>query len=73
MSAYSLRQAQLVNIPNDIFGHISFPAFSKIFSNSAIWKDGVIIGLLATLETLLCIEAVDKLDVHNRITPVNRN
>lgn len=24
------------------------------------------------LETLLCTEAIDKLDVHNRITPVNR-
>ena len=29
-------------------------------------------GLLATLETLLCIEAIDKLDRRNRITPVNR-
>jgi MFS superfamily sulfate permease-like transporter len=29
-------------------------------------------GILATLETLLCIEAVDKLDRRNRITPVNR-
>lgn len=28
--------------------------------------------MLATLETLLCIEAVDKLDRRNRITPVNR-
>jgi len=25
-------------------------------------NDGIIIGLLATLETLLCIEAIDKLD-----------
>lgn len=32
----------------------------------------MIIGLLATLETLLCVEAVDKLDKRNRITPVNR-
>ena len=27
---------------------------------------------MATLETLLCVEAIDKLDVRNRITPVNR-
>ena len=32
----------------------------------------MIIGLLASLETLLCIEAIDKLDKRNRITPVNR-
>ncbi|HUM45800.1 MAG TPA: SulP family inorganic anion transporter [Chitinophagales bacterium] len=71
-SAFSLQQAQLVNIPSNIFAGISFPDFSKLFSDAAIWKDGLIIGLLATLETLLCVEAVDKLDKHNRITPVNR-
>jgi len=71
-SVYSLKHTQLVNIPSDIFSKISFPDFSTFFSNAEIWKDGVIIGLLATLETLLCIEAVDKLDRHNRITPVNR-
>ena len=71
-SAYSLKHTQLVNIPENIFSKVSFPDFSKLFSQSSIWKDGVIIGLLATLETLLCVEAIDKLDRHNRITPVNR-
>ncbi len=71
-SGYSLKQTQLVNIPGNIFASISFPDFSKLFSNTVVWKDGVIIGLLATLETLLCIEAIDKLDRRNRITPVNR-
>ncbi|NOT93507.1 MAG: SulP family inorganic anion transporter [Ferruginibacter sp.] len=71
-SAYTLRPAQLVNIPSNIFSNISFPDFSKIFSNREIWVSGVLIGLLATLETLLCAEAIDKLDKHNRITPVNR-
>jgi MFS superfamily sulfate permease-like transporter len=68
----SLKPTQLVNIPGNIFKEISFPDFSQFFSKTQIWKDGVIIGLLATLETLLCIEAIDKLDEHNRITPVNR-
>ncbi len=68
----SLKQTQLVNIPSNIFSEIQFPALSKLFSNTEVWKDGVIIGLLASLETLLCIEAIDKLDRHNRITPVNR-
>lgn len=67
----SLKPAQLVNIPANIF-EISFPNIEKLFSNTDIWKAGMVIGLLATLETLLCIEAIDKLDVHNRITPVNR-
>ena len=71
-SHYSLKQTQLVSIPSNVFADISFPDFTKLFSNSEIWKDGVVIGLLATLETLLCIEAIDKLDKRNRITPVNR-
>lgn len=71
-SDFSLKQTQLVNIPSTIFASVSFPDFSKLFSNTAIWKDGILIGLLATLETLLCIEAIDKLDKRNRITPVNR-
>jgi MFS superfamily sulfate permease-like transporter len=71
-SAFSLRQTQLVNIPSNIIASIPFPDFQRLFSTTEIWKDGLIIGLLATLETLLCIEAIDKLDKRNRITPVNR-
>ena len=71
-SGFSLNQTQLVTIPSNIFSSITFPELSKLFSVAGIWKDGLIIGLLATLETLLCIEAVDKLDKRNRITPVNR-
>jgi MFS superfamily sulfate permease-like transporter len=71
-SGFTLKQTQLVNIPDHLFSNISFPDFSKLFSTSEIWKDGLIIGLFASLETLLCIEAIDKLDRRNRITPVNR-
>jgi MFS superfamily sulfate permease-like transporter len=71
-SGFSLQKTQLVNISSNIFSHITFPDFSKLFSTTEIWKDGIVIGLLATLETLLCIEAIDKLDRRNRITPVNR-
>ena len=69
---FSLKQTQLVTIPNNVFGKISFPDLSQLFSRIDIWKTGLLIGTLATLETLLCVEAIDKLDVHNRVTPVNR-
>lgn len=68
----SLKSNQLVSIPENVFASIRFPDFTKLFSNIEIWKAGVLIGLLASLETLLCVEAIDKLDRHNRITPVNR-
>lgn len=71
-SNFSLKPTQLVTISSNIFESISFPDFSKLFSNAEIWKYGILISLLATLETLLCVEAIDKLDRRNRITPVNR-
>jgi MFS superfamily sulfate permease-like transporter len=45
---------------------------SALTSNSEIWEVGVIICFVATLETLLSIEAIDKIDPNNRITPQNR-
>lgn len=71
-SVFSLKQTQLVSIPSNVFASISLPDLTMLFSSKEIWKDGMIIGLLASLETLLCVEAVDKLDRRGRITPVNR-
>ncbi|HET9055464.1 MAG TPA: SulP family inorganic anion transporter [Chitinophagaceae bacterium] len=68
----TLKQTQLVQIPANLFGNISFPDFSQFFSRTDIWTIGGMIGILATLETLLCVEAIDKLDIHNRVTSVNR-
>lgn len=67
-----LKPSQLVNIPQNIFSEITFPDFAYLFNTPAVWKNGIVIGLLATIETLLCVEAIDKLDKYNRITPVNR-
>lgn len=68
----ALTKSQMVSIPDNIFADISFPDFTQIFSNILIWKYGVILAILASLETLLSIEAIDKLDRQNRITPVNK-
>ena len=70
--AFQLRSNQFVNIPKGIFKHMQFPDFFAIFSNVEIWKSGVIIAFVASLETLLSVEAIDKLDPYNRITPQNR-
>ncbi len=68
----ALKSSQMVFIPENIFSEIQFPDFSALLQNTKIWKNGIVIGLLATIETLLCVEAIDKLDKYNRITPVNR-
>lgn len=67
-----LKSSQFVNVPSNIFEQLHFPKFQALFSNSSIWKYGVIICFVATLETLLSIEAIDKLDPYNRITSQNR-
>jgi len=77
----ALTAKQLVDVPT---GHASngidpstwgslltFPDFSAI-GNSTIWILGATIAVVASLETLLCVEATDKLDPEKRITPTNR-
>jgi len=66
----------LVSIPvasdfNGFIGQFSLPDFSQIL-NPKIWLVGVTIAVVASLETLLCVEATDKLDPQKRITPTNR-
>lgn len=71
-TSVQLKPSQFVNIPKGIFSQIKFPDFTALFSNSDVWKNAVIICFVATLETLLSIEAIDKIDPYNRITPQNR-
>lgn len=70
--ALALKPSQFVNVPDNMFSQIKLPDYHSLFSNADIWKNAVIICIVATLETLLSIEAVDKLDPYNRITPQNR-
>ncbi len=42
------------------------------FTNPKVWQTGVVIAVVASIETLLCIEATDKLDPLKRYTPTNR-
>lgn len=63
-----------VPIPKDassFFAQFSFPNFGAI-GNPQIWITAFTIALVASLETLLCVEATDKLDPHKNVTPTNR-
>ena len=53
------------------FSQLSFPDFSTVFSAQVIMV-AITIALVASVESLLCIEAVDKLDPKRRVTPTNR-
>lgn len=70
--ALQLHPTQFVSVPNDIFSQIRTPDFYALFSSIEIWKNALVICFVASLETLLSITAIDKLDPYNRITPQNR-
>ncbi len=53
------------------FGQFTFPDFAGLL-RPEVWRTGLTIGIVASLESLLSIEAVDKLDPYKRITPPNR-
>jgi len=67
-----LQPTQFVQIPDNIFSTMRLPDFGLVSAHAEVWKNGLVICFIATLETLLSIEAIDKLDAENRITPQNR-
>ena len=63
-----------VPVPEDFdsfLGQFSFPNFGVI-GKPEVWITGFTIALVASLETLLCVEATDKLDPHKNVTPTNK-
>lgn len=75
-SSAKLEASHLVSlpIPKDFADFISFftlPNFSSLF-NPSIWVIAFSLAIIASLETLLAVEAIDKLDPLKRITPTNR-
>jgi SulP family sulfate permease len=73
---FSLNDKQIVSVPvpnsiADFIGQFTFPDFSAI-ANIEVWKIAIVMAIVASLETLLCVEATDKLDPDKRVTPTNR-
>ncbi|MDA1343377.1 MAG: SulP family inorganic anion transporter [Proteobacteria bacterium] len=73
---FSLTEDHLVRLPvthnlAEFSGQFTFPDFSAI-THLEVWKTAVVMAVVASLETLLCVEATDKLDPYKRVTPTNR-
>jgi len=49
----------------------NMPDFSAL-GRADVWTLGITLAIVASLETLLCVEATDKLDPQQRVTPPNR-
>lgn len=73
---FTLSPDQLVNLPvtsglAEFIAQFTLPDFSQLL-NLDVYKTAAVIAIVASLETLLCVEATDKLDPHKRVTPTNR-
>ena len=74
-SGLAISREHLVNLPVSdglagFFAQFTLPDFEG-FANQKVWTYGVTIAVVASIETLLCIEAVDTLDPRKRYTPPN--
>ena len=75
-SGYALKADQVVSIPvaDGISGFVklfTFPDFTQ-WNNPQVYTIAITIAVVASLETLLCLEATDKLDPMKRVTPANQ-
>ncbi len=73
---WTLADHQMVAIPiaasfGEFLGQQSSPDFS-VLARGEIYILAVVLALVASIETLLCVEATDRLDPERRITPTNR-
>lgn len=68
-----ITENHLVNLPSftEIKEGFALPNFGAL-TNSKVWSVAATIAVVASIETLLCIEATDKLDPYKRYTDTNR-
>ena len=71
-----LNTDHMVNLPianstGEFLSFFTFPDWS-VLANSQVWITGITLALVASLETLLSIEAIDDLDPYQRVTNKER-
>ena len=69
---YPIDKNLLIALPNDILSNFAFPDFGKVYQLDFI-SAVISITLIASIESLLSIKAVDKLDPLKRRSNVNKD
>lgn len=72
----ALSQQHLVQLPvleelSQLAAFFTLPDLSSL-TQPAVYQTAIVLAVVASLETLLSVEAVDKLDPYKRITPTDR-
>jgi len=73
---WKIEPSHLVSLPMilgnaNFMENFAFPDWSA-WMQPLVWKTAFVIAVIASLETLLSLEAIDKLDPHKRHSPKNR-
>ncbi len=73
---FFLTRDHYVSLPNEsgflnFFSTFKLPNWNSL-TNPLVYKSAITLAIVASLETLLSVEAVDKIDPHKRITDKNR-
>ncbi|MDG1227159.1 MAG: SulP family inorganic anion transporter [Polaribacter sp.] len=71
-SKYPIDKSLLIALPNDILSNFAFPDFGKVYHVDFI-NAVIAITLIASIESLLSIKAVDKLDPLKRRSNINKD
>ncbi|MFT7487128.1 MAG: MFS superfamily sulfate permease-like transporter, partial [Candidatus Paceibacteria bacterium] len=74
--AFALTAEQVVSIPiadslSGMTEFLAFPDFAGL-GRFEVYTTAIVLAVVGSLETLLCVEAADKLDPRKRVTPTNR-
>lgn len=74
--SWSIEADHLVALPlvqssSDLLAQIRLPHFTAI-SNPAVWTVAITIAIVASVESLLSLEAIDDLDPEKQVSPTNR-
>lgn len=64
-------QVPVAQSPAEFLGFLRYPDFSA-WKNPAVYSAAIVIAIVASLETLLNMDAVDKIDPEQRTTPPSR-
>jgi MFS superfamily sulfate permease-like transporter len=75
-SKLAISQEHLVTLPtassfSGFFGQFTIPDFATGITKPAVWITGATIAVVASIETLLCLEAGDKMDPYKRYSSAN--
>jgi MFS superfamily sulfate permease-like transporter len=76
MPGWTIKDDHLVQLPmastaREFLSFFRLPDFSA-WTNPQVYLTGLTLAIVASVETLLCVDATDKLDPYKRNTPTNR-